>query len=1380
MSSMFLNKGRNNHSCRIFSVVTAFTFLLNVIFSVIRAFGQVSPTILNLPQPGAMISISLPYTPLLVKGLKVNPNNPSEFNFIVDTGDTHLNENEFREESIKLIKYFLASLTTPEDDLWVNLSPYEKDRIIPQGFGKTEMGRDLLAQDYLLKQLTASLIYPQKEIGKEFWKKVYARAQKLYGTIDIPINTFNKVWIVPEKANVYEHKSGAFIVSSRLKVMLEGDYLALKENLESKGLGTHMMGKEEVKQINEVSFEVVKEVLIPIIEEEVNSGENFSTLRQIYNSMILATWYKRNLKKGLLGQIYLDKNKTEGISNSDKEINKKIYNQYVEAYKKGVYNFIKEDYDAFNQEMIPRKYFSGGVHLKTDLAMMNSMEEAAKPKGKFRNVSWKVEGIGGNLNNIGDSAMLVTKAESLEWNQRIHQFFNGTNVTVLGATGFVGRYLMGDLFKKLGNQIGQVKVLTRNPNGQNARQMFDSVQGLPGSEKLVAVQGDHLNIGQLRNVLAGSRIIVSAAGLAWQHPAGAIDKEIYSQYIPDIKRLSERDMKDEILLRQELIQNGISAGLLGLVMESDQRLVWTSTNATDNMFLRLNIDDKKRLKEEIDSRAKRYLEQMRQILASGRLNDISDPENFFMELVSKDLEEHPPLRFPKVKGGDESVFYAKVFSYNYSKYLGQLLLEMISEEDGKDIRVLMISDVYGPGQSINQEILTAQGGLRRVQVFLAAYKAITEGHQGWIPDIQEKSAHGFNVDASTHEIIQKVWRDYVSPTFVGDVSQMILHASSVSRLSLPPSKVVFNVSAPPISNGDFAKRLSKLLDVSVKIEISGEELFAQPEGQDDDLRLLGIQLTPLEDGIVQWIAQPKSDQAMVPEVELGIKYPDAGVKHQPQQETRTVFADLSGVGLFFNRWLQSDATPFTQEELAIFENAWQVKNKIDLNREDIVSIRYSSSDRSSGKMRMRIIALDKTGEKHFYELNGKDTTELMGTFKSFIPSLEHLREAKAVFQISAGNQSELPGNFTIIPEKGSWKLFGATDEQWERKNHRVLVEFSDGRRVPGLARLVGDTTTNIINKVVLTQGIENVGFKNHIELKPANIKFIMSATALGWGHTDTVALLKEYYTNTSDLRHIFRLPYEDAYGSLFYSQLANDEQLNKAFEGDVVRFSLNDNGRLLIKDEVALLMENNGYIIQDELKEIHNPGDFYIRDGYVYLILLPAKYPVNTLVISDDGQHMAFVSVQGKSGHLGANYWTFYSWVQEQVKKRFGWTPQVVFALDNGVDPYIQQFDHQGKPTVLVQGGRENYYASISVIPLEDQAMSSNVGGIDLNSSILDLQIQKDSRGFQQLNIPQNIGENIHIDGLAPVIINITPINNVLPLLGTSGEGEVAHLSFSK
>src|SRR5476649_65759 len=185
-----------------------------------------------LPTPGVMVHLSPPVNPPILKGIKVHTDNPFRFDFILDKGDAGSSNEQLKDESSKLIKYFLASLTIPEKDLWVNLSPYEKDRIIPESFGVTEMGRDLLAEDYMLKQITASLIYPEDEVGKKFWKRIYEEAANKYGTTNIPINTFNKVWIVPEKAVVYENaKAGtAYVVESKLKVMLEQDYLSLEKH----------------------------------------------------------------------------------------------------------------------------------------------------------------------------------------------------------------------------------------------------------------------------------------------------------------------------------------------------------------------------------------------------------------------------------------------------------------------------------------------------------------------------------------------------------------------------------------------------------------------------------------------------------------------------------------------------------------------------------------------------------------------------------------------------------------------------------------------------------------------------------------------------------------------------------------------------------------------------------------------------------------------------------------------------------------------------------------------------------------------------------------------------------------------------------------------
>ncbi|MBU4332828.1 MAG: hypothetical protein KKD07_00125 [Candidatus Omnitrophica bacterium] len=358
--SISLRKNFGNLVYKLSVLIIVFAFMSANVILPAKVYAQ---SIFTLPQVGTMVSVTPGFYPAVIKGIQTFPENPLRFKFIIDTGDSQIKDEELKEESEKLIKYFLASLTTPEEDMWVNLSPYENNRIIPENFGHTEMGRDLLAQDYMLKQLTASLMYPEDELGEEFWGRVYKIAYERYGITDIPMDTFNKVWIVPDKAVLFEDQGMVFVLESNLKVMLESDYLAFRSSFEdaemSDLLGVEEERAENPKQLEEIK-EVIKEVLIPEIEREVNQGKTFIKLRQMYNSMILAAWYKSALKQSLVGQIYVDKNKVKGIDLEDKEVSKKIYRQYVEAFKQGVFNYIKEDYDPISQEIIPRKYFSGG------------------------------------------------------------------------------------------------------------------------------------------------------------------------------------------------------------------------------------------------------------------------------------------------------------------------------------------------------------------------------------------------------------------------------------------------------------------------------------------------------------------------------------------------------------------------------------------------------------------------------------------------------------------------------------------------------------------------------------------------------------------------------------------------------------------------------------------------------------------------------------------------------------------------------------------------------------------------------------------------------------------------------------------------------------
>ncbi len=184
-----MNKAMFRQMRKAVSIVILTVFIVTSVKS--PAYAQVVDPMPRMPAPGVMVHLSPEFTPAYLKGIVIHPENALKFDFIIYKGDRPLSDSQKREEYTKLTKYFLASLAIPDDDQWVNLSPYEKDRIIKDDFGKTEMGRDLLAQDYLLKQITASLIYPEDNLGKKFWDKVYTQAQKQYGTTNIPVNTFN-------------------------------------------------------------------------------------------------------------------------------------------------------------------------------------------------------------------------------------------------------------------------------------------------------------------------------------------------------------------------------------------------------------------------------------------------------------------------------------------------------------------------------------------------------------------------------------------------------------------------------------------------------------------------------------------------------------------------------------------------------------------------------------------------------------------------------------------------------------------------------------------------------------------------------------------------------------------------------------------------------------------------------------------------------------------------------------------------------------------------------------------------------------------------------------------------------------------------------------
>ena len=354
-----------------------FRSAMSLVLVVVFICVNVKPTYANngfissIPEVIPVSVVDVPYTPAIMTGMTIYPEDVLKFDFIIDSGDEELKGEEFRKESERLIHYFMASLTVPDDEMWVNLSPYEEDRIIAEGLGETELGKDMLGQDYMLKNLTGSLLSPKEDVGREFWERLYKKVEENLGTRDVRLKTFNKIWIVPESADVYVKENTVFIVGSRLKVMLEQDYLALEHHDEE------LEGQDVSESMTEETVRILREIVVPEIEREVNEGKSFAKLRQMYNAIILANWYKRKYSGGRLSEEYVGKNNVLGIELKDKGMKEKIYVEYVKAFEEGVYDEVVEVYDPDSQEIVVNHYFSGGL----DYSLLENIVEEVVNKG---------------------------------------------------------------------------------------------------------------------------------------------------------------------------------------------------------------------------------------------------------------------------------------------------------------------------------------------------------------------------------------------------------------------------------------------------------------------------------------------------------------------------------------------------------------------------------------------------------------------------------------------------------------------------------------------------------------------------------------------------------------------------------------------------------------------------------------------------------------------------------------------------------------------------------------------------------------------------------------------------------------------------------------
>ncbi len=427
------------------------------------------------PDPNLLLWPTKKYTPLSLKGMGVTIKHPDQFVFMIETGDSgiKIGSQEFIRESKRMMDYFLAALSIKEDDLWVNLSAYESNRMIPNVLSETELGRDMLEIDCLLKRFTASLLHPESETGKEYWEIIFNK----FGSTARNINTFQKIWIVPTKAVTYspdpkdkknveifghldKDKIYSYVVESTIDVLCEEDLLAFNENLEEQKITLNKDNRKSAEDINMFCNQLFKKLILPIIKKEINTGKTFATARQLYKVLILSTWYKKKFEKNPKCNLVFNSNKPRqiipkiySIEEKERDLNSKQPSDRKHNSKIEVDNIIidlnKGDSDTLNlaKEQV-RRFESKGDYKRASKIQEEIIRVCSQKYGKTHDDTLLAKRIlgellreDGKLNNAHDIHAEVFKV--------LNQLKGNEDFDTLVAMSQLGRTLraMGEYNK---------------------------------------------------------------------------------------------------------------------------------------------------------------------------------------------------------------------------------------------------------------------------------------------------------------------------------------------------------------------------------------------------------------------------------------------------------------------------------------------------------------------------------------------------------------------------------------------------------------------------------------------------------------------------------------------------------------------------------------------------------------------------------------------------------------------------------------------------------------------------------------------------------------------------------------------------------------------
>jgi len=249
---------------------------------------------------------------------------------------------------------FFIWLTLPPQTFWVNLNPNEPDRIVDPELGKTDAGRIMLEADFQMKKTVAQLLHPDSESGQQFWDQVYGYIQ----THNLSQACFSfRQWIVPGNVTVWASDDSIYILDAELDVKLESDYLELQGYD-----ATPVAACSDVDpSLQEYTESLFRAMILPKLVVAVNTAPEYSDLRDIFYSRIVAEWYRdRHAAAGQsLFSSLIDQGNAANWCSAQAWDKNDIYDRYVQSIAQGEFNITRQSQQG--NQIYTRTYFYGGV-----------------------------------------------------------------------------------------------------------------------------------------------------------------------------------------------------------------------------------------------------------------------------------------------------------------------------------------------------------------------------------------------------------------------------------------------------------------------------------------------------------------------------------------------------------------------------------------------------------------------------------------------------------------------------------------------------------------------------------------------------------------------------------------------------------------------------------------------------------------------------------------------------------------------------------------------------------------------------------------------------------------------------------------------------------